>query len=67
MKWNYNDNCENCPHNTTKYQLVIMDAEGKVTYGKTFGSWQELFEAMMELRNTYAKMEINHHVGYREV
>jgi hypothetical protein len=50
-----------------RYQLVIMDTEGKTTYGKTFTSWQETFEAMIELRNTYAKMEINHHVGYREV
>jgi hypothetical protein len=44
-----------------------MDADGKATYGKTFESWNEAFEAMIELRNLYAKMEINHHVGYREV
>lgn len=56
-----------CPCNTKKYQLVIMDAEGKVTYGKTFDSWSETFEAMIELRNIYAKNEIAHHVGYREV
>ena len=65
MGWNHNY-CGECPHNTTKYQLVIIDAAGKVTYGKTFESWNEIFEAMIELRNTYAKMEINHHVGYRE-
>lgn len=64
MHWNYN--CGDCP-NKKKYQLVIMDSEGKTTYGKTFESWNETFEAMMELRNIYAKMEINHHVGYREV
>jgi len=50
-----------------KYQLVIMDSEGKTTYGRTFDSWSEMFEAMMELRNIYAKNEINHHVGFREV
>ena len=61
------DYCGECPHNTKKYQIVIMDTEGKTTYGKTFESWSETFEAMIELRNIYAKMEINHHVGYREV
>ena len=61
------DYCGDCPHNTKKYQLVIMDSEGKTTYGKTFESWDETFKAMMELRDTYAKYEINHHVGYREV
>ena len=66
MKWN-TDNCNDCPHFQKKYQLVIMDADGKTTYGKTFNSWSETFEAMIGLRNTYAKMEINHHVGYREV
>lgn len=64
MHWNYN--CDDCPKKK-KYQLVIMDPEGKTTYGKTFESWNETFEAMMELRNIYAKNEINHHVGYREV
>ena len=64
MHWNYN--CDDCPKKK-KYQLVIMDADGKATYGKTFESWSETFETMMELRNIYAKMEINHHVGYREL
>lgn len=64
MHWNYN--CDDCPKKK-KYQLVIMDTEGQTTYGKTFESWNETFEAMIELRNIYAKMEINHHVGYREV
>ena len=58
--------CKDCDY-TKRYQLVIMDAEGKTTYGRTFNSWSETFEAMMELRNVYAKMDINHHVGYREV
>lgn len=57
----------NCPCNTKKYQLVIMDTEGKTTYGRIFDSWSETFEAMIELRNIYAKNEIAHHVGYREV
>lgn len=56
-----------CPHYNKKYQLVIMDAEGKVTYGRTFDNWSETFEAMMEMRNIYAKNEINQHVGFREV
>lgn len=56
-----------CPRYQKKYQLVIMDEDGKTTYGKTFESWKETFEAMIELRNVYAKMKINHHVGYREV
>ena len=66
MHWN-NSHCGDCPHNAKKYQLVIMDEDGKATYGKTFKSWSETFEAMIELRNIYAKMEINYHVGYREV
>lgn len=64
MHWNYN--CNDCP-NKKKYQLVIMDADGKTTYGKIFESWSEIFEAMIELRNIYAKNEINCFVGYREV
>ena len=56
-----------CPHNAKRYQLVIMDEQGKTTYGKTFDTWSEIFDAMIELRNTYAKMEINQHVGFREV
>lgn len=61
-----NYNCNSCP-NKKKYQLVIMDEEGKTTYGRTFDTWSETFEAMIELRNIYTKNEINHHVGYREV
>ena len=60
-------NDHDCPHYQKKYQLIIMDEDGKATYGKTFESWNDVFYAMIELRNTYAKMEINHHVGYREV
>ena len=66
MKWNDNY-CGDCTYNAKKYQLVIVDEDGKTTYGKTFTSWSETFEAMMELRNVYAKMEINQHVGFREV
>jgi hypothetical protein len=64
MHWN---NSSSYGENKKQYQLVIMDAEGKTTYGRTFESWSETFDAMMELRNIYAKNEINHHVGYREV
>lgn len=66
MKWS-NDNCNNCPHYQKRYQLVIMDADGKTTYGKTFDSWSETFNAMIELRDVYAKNGINQYVGYREV
>lgn len=61
-----NYNCNDCPRKK-QYQLVIMDSEGKTTYGCTFDNWSETFDAMMELRNIYAKNEINHHVGYREL
>jgi hypothetical protein len=44
-----------------------MDTEGKTTYGRIFDSWSETFETMIELRNIYAKNEIAHHVGYREI
>ena len=64
MHFNYS--CDDCP-NKKRYQLVIMDSEGKTTYGRTFDNWSETFEAMMELRNVYAKNEINHHVGFREI
>ena len=67
MNWRERDYCGDCPHNEKKYQLVIMDEQGKTTYGHTFGTWSETFDAMMELRNIYAKYNINHHVGYREV
>ena len=56
-----------CPHNAKKYQLVIMDEQGKTTYGYIFDTWSETFDAMMKLRNIYAQYNINHHVGYREV
>ena len=66
MHPNWNHICEDCPR-TKKYQLIIMDEDGKATYGKTFDSWNEIFKAMIELRNVYAENNINHHVGYREV
>lgn len=64
MHWN---NSSSYGENKKRYQLVIMDSEGKTTYGRTFDSWQAIFNAMMDLRNVYAENEINHHVGYREV
>lgn len=64
MHWNYN--CGDCPKKK-EYQIVIMDPDGKATYGKTFESWNDIFYAMIKLRDTYAEMEISCHVGYREV
>ena len=54
--------------NSKKYQLVIMDVEGK-TYlsGRIYNSFEEVHEAMIELRVLYAKNEVSHHVGYMEV
>ena len=53
--------------NVKKYQLVIVDEQGKTTYGHTFATWDETFNAMMELRKIYVKYDIKHHVGYREM
>ena len=54
--------------NSKKYQLVIMDAEGR-TYlsGRIYNSFEEVHDAMIELRVLYAKHEVSHHVGYIEV
>ena len=59
--------CGSCHNNHKKYQLVLMDAEGKITTGRTFDSWDEVHDAMIEMRVLYAKHEINYHVGYMEV
>ena len=64
MKWT----CEPCANEIKKaYRIVIMDADGKVTVGRRFDSWEELHEAVTELRAIYAKHGVSHQVGYMEV
>lgn len=60
-------NCNNNNENKKKYQLIVMDAEGKTTLGRTYDSFEEVHDAMIELRVLYAKHEVHHHVGYMEV
>ena len=69
-----NDNCKSCwssythyESNPKKYQLVVMDEEGKTTLGRICDSFEEVHDAMIELRVLYAKHEIHYHVGYMEV
>lgn len=59
-----------CPHaegNKKKYRLVVMETDGRVTTGRVFDSFEEVHEAMIELRVLYAKHGVSHHVGYMEV
>lgn len=49
------------------YRIVIMDADGKVSVGRFFDNWDELNEAVTELRVLYAKHGVKHQVGYMEV
>lgn len=49
------------------YRIVIMDADGKVSVGRLFDNWEELNEAVTELRVLYAKHGVKHQVGYMEV
>lgn len=54
--------------NCKKYRLVIMDAEGKATFGACiYDSPEEMNEAMTEVRNVLTKYGIQSHVGYMEV
>lgn len=50
-----------------KYRLVIMDSKGKTYFGRIYDNWEEIRNAMIELRVLYAKNEVTHHVGYMEV
>lgn len=59
-----NERCSSC---SKKYHLIVMDAEGKTTLGRIYDSFEEVHEAMIELRVLYAKNGISHHVGYMEV
>lgn len=53
--------------NPKKYQILVMDTDGKVTTGRTYDNWEEMYEAMIELRVLYAKHEVKLQVGYMEV
>lgn len=50
-----------------KYQLIIMTEDGRCTFSHQTYNWDELHEAMREMRVLYAKHGVTHHVGYREV
>ena len=69
MNWRTDEHysCGSCQSSHKKYQLILMDTEGKTTLGRTFDNWDEIHCAMIELRVLYAKHEINYHVGYMEV
>lgn len=63
----YCSSCSSYKGNPKKYQLIVMDAEGKTTLGRIYNSFEEVHDAMIELRVLYAKHEVSHHVGYMEV
>ena len=70
MKWNGIER-ETCPcqkaNGNKEYRIVVMDADGKVTVGRKFNNWDDLHEAVTELRNLYAKHGVPHQVGYMEI
>lgn len=53
--------------NYKKYQIIIMDVNGKTYSGRIYDSLKEVRKAMIELRILYAKNKVTHHVGYMEV
>jgi hypothetical protein len=61
--------CDHYYENASKkeYQLVIMHEDG-MTYcvGRLY-SWDEVQEAVKEIRELYAKHGVTHHVGFRKV
>lgn len=50
-----------------KYQLVIMTDEGKCYCVGRIYDWEDIQEAIKELRELYEKHGVTHHVGYRKV
>ena len=60
-------NCEMETANHKKYQIAIMEINGKITLGRTYDTFEEVHNAMIELRMLYVKHEVTHHVGYVEV
>lgn len=50
-----------------QYQLVIMTEEGRCSFSGRLYNWEEVQEAVKEMRELYAKHGVTHHVGYREV
>ena len=68
MKWNGIDpeTCS-CAKAKKEYRIVVMDEDGKVSVGRKFNNWEELNDAVTELRAIYAKHGVKHQVGYMEV
>lgn len=61
--------CRYCSTNTgainqEKYRIVVMETNGRVTIGRAYDTFEEVHNAMIELRMIYAKNEVAHHVGY---
>ena len=50
-----------------QYQLVIMTDEGRTYCAGKLYDWNEIQEAVKEMRELYYKHGITYHVGYREV
>lgn len=50
-----------------KYQIIIMDVNGKTYSGRIYDSLKEVRKAMIKLRILYAKNKVARHVGYMEV
>lgn len=50
-----------------RYQLVIMTEEGKCYCVGRLYDFEDVQNAVKEMRDLYEKHGINHHVGYREV
>lgn len=61
MNWNNDYNPD------VRYQLVIMTEEGKCYCVGRLYDWEDIKEAVKELRDLYEKHGVTHHVGYREV
>lgn len=59
--------CEMETVNHKKYRIVVMEIGGKTTLGRIYDSFEEVNNAMIELRMLYVKHEVTHHVGYVEV
>lgn len=50
-----------------KYQLVVMTEDGRTYRTGRLYDWDGIQEAVMEVRELYAKHGVTHHVGYMEV
>jgi hypothetical protein len=57
-------NCFGMEQPKEKYRIVVMETNGRVTIGRAYDTFEEVHNAMIELRMIYAKNEVAHHVGY---